>query len=300
MSLPTTYSWFLDAPEGGSGGSPSDAVGATTFLGLPKLESRIDVPIGGWSLELTDDDGTVTVTIPEGSYYLNSVAPGGTVSFVGAVEAALNDGAGVTYEVVVDDDLETSTGRVTITPSTGTFGITWIDDEPRDILGFEASFSGVAVSISTKHARRLWLPNSGRMPETPDPAFGEGTQDFGRPEADYLPTFAPSGASTTTVFNVRRVDTLAWARIYGRKTWLSDEQIVNESYERFWLDVMEAGGVPIRYYSYRADDLGYWSLDLDADASDMHPVPEVQGWVGKQSLWSFKCGVRKHVVVDDE
>jgi hypothetical protein len=303
MSIPTPYSWAVPSLGTGTGGGGPP--GSTTSLGLPKLESRIVVPVGGWEVSLTDADGTaVPVTVPAGDYYLNSVAPGGTVSFVAAVKAALDNGAGVTYIVGVDDDIDGATGKVTIAVSSGTFSLTWTDTDLRDVLGFAgASIATTTSATGTMHARHLWLPNTGHMAEQPDPAFGEGTQDFGRAESDYASTCSPSGVTTATVFNVRRLAHFTWEPLLGLKTWLSDEQLLNESFERFWLDVMNGahcdGGDPHRYYSDRSDDDGYWTLTWDGDGKDMRPSALVRSWVGPRSLWHLEYSTRKYVVVNN-
>lgn len=268
---------------------------------LPKLELRIIVPTGGWPLSLTDADGAgVALTFPAGTYYLTTVAPGGTQSFLGQLALTLTNGAGVTYTVVLDDNSDTSTGKITVTVSSGTFTIAWTNTTLRDTLGFTgaSTASSGTAAVAPNQARRLWLPNVQRQPETPDPALGEASQDFGRPETDYILTVAPSGASTGTVFSQRRVDKLVFDPVLGQRMWLANEQVVNESFERFWLDWYLAGSPPIRYHNDRANDAVEWSLIFDADVAALKPVCNVRGWVGVKSHWRLELGVRKYVTVN--
>jgi len=275
------FTWLTDyvAPTGADG------------IGIPKLEARIRIPVGGWAVETVDANGTVTRTVPAGDYYLSSPAPGGIRSLTAQLAVTLSAGSMV-YTVTVDDDLDLSTGRVTIAANAG-FTLNWPNLILRNILGFTAAIAGSSVQ-SPNHARYLWLPNLRRFPSTPEPILGEASQDFGRPSADYILTMSPSGATTQSVFSRRRHDRLVFEPLLGSKCWLSNEAIVNESFERFWLDVMADGGVPWRYHSSRANDLLYWTQVFDQDAAELTAAPTVAGWVGPLSLWHLEFGCRKY------
>lgn len=269
----------------------------TSEIALPKLEQRIRIPTGGWAFALTDSNGTgVGKVVPAGDYYLNSVAPGGTVSLCAALAAACTAGAMV-YAVTVDDDTDNSTGQVTISAN-GSFTLIWGDPELRDLFGFEGASAAGPTAVSTEHARALWLPNTQRTPLEPDPVTGEATQDFGRPEHDYIVTTAPSGATTQTVFSRRWSTILDFQTLLGLKTWLSDEAIENESCQRFMMDLMDAGGVPFRYHNNRANDAVYWTLVFDEDAAEFRPEIHTEGWVGARSLWRLQWRVRKYIPLE--
>lgn len=268
-------------------------------MALPKLELRIIVPTGGWAITLTDADGAgVALTFPAGTYYLTSVAPGGTLSFLAQLALTLTNGAGVTYTCTLDDNVDGSTGKVTITVSSGTFTITWTTTTIRDYLGFTgaSTASSGTSAVSPNQVRNLWLPNVQREPQTPDPVLGEASADFGRPESDYMLTIAPSGVANRSIFSVRRLDKLVFNPTLGQRLWLALEQVVNESFERFWIDWTASGGAPFRYHNDRSADATYWTLIFDADVSTIKATPIVRGWVGARSLWTVELGVRKHVL----
>lgn len=304
MSLPTQYQWYLDTDEVGTG---DGGIGGGGVPGLPKIEVRIRVPVGGWSLDLTDADGTaVTVTVPAGDYYLNSVAPGGTVTFLTAVATALTNGGGVTYTVVADDDADSSTGKITITVSSGTFTLAWTNVILRDQLGFTGSstVSSGTVAIGAKAARHLWLPNLQRLPEEPDPntgessdLFGTDAENFGREEADYDVTCSPSGVTTQTVGSRRFLAVLRFEPLLGMKMWTANEQVGNESYQTLWRDIMDNGGCPVRYHNWRADDDQYWTMVLEGPAGELHPIILVPGWVGPLSHWRLEIPARRYIPV---
>jgi hypothetical protein len=269
------------------------SVGASATA-LPKLELRIRVPTGGWAFQLTDANGTnVAKTFPAGDYYLNSVAPGGTLSFCAQL-AALCTAGSMVYAVTVDDDTDNATGKTTMAAN-GAFTLTWVNTLLRDQLGFTGSSVTGPTVVGANHAKGLWLPTSQRTPREPDPVLGESGQDFGRPEADYLVTRAPSGATTQSVFSRRRSGELDFQTLLGHKMWLSDEQILNESFERFWIDQMDAGGVPFRYHNNRANDAVYWTLVWKEEAGQIAPEPHIEGWVGVRSIWRLQLGVFKYI-----
>lgn len=270
---------------------------------LPKLESLIVVPSAGWKLLLTDNDGaSVSITITAGNYYLTSTADGGTRSFLAEVKLRLDNGAGVTYTVTQDDTNDSgSTGKVTIAVSAGNLAIVWdgtsgTSTALRDILGFAGNIAAAPSATGANHAKRLWMPNSARTPDEPDPAaVGD---PFGQEETDYVPTVAPSGAYTGTVFNLRMATRLRFDNLWGLKTRKSLETITNESLQSFYRDLMTAGGVPFRYHPDRNNDALYWTLFLDGESgSKLITRPLSPGWVGARSLHSVEFFVRQYVHV---
>lgn len=271
-------------------------------MALPKFELRITVPTGGWALQLTDaDGGPVALTFPAGDYYMNSVAPLGTLSFLAQLALTLTNGAGVTYTAVADDNADGSIGKITITVSSGTFTITWTNTALRDQLGFTGSStaSSGTSAVSPNQCRGLWLPNQQREPEDPDPVLGEASQDFGRPETDYIVTRSPSGAVNASVYSTRWSARIVFPMLWGQRYRLSLEQVVNESLERFYGDCMLAGGAPFRYHNDRGNDALSWTERFDAAmAKAFEAPPNVKGWVGPRSQWRVELPVVKHVAVN--
>lgn len=273
---------------------------------MPKLETRIVVPTGGWTITTADTatPGGYTPVLPAGDYYLSSTAPGGSVSFLAQVGTTLSHG-GLIYTATLDDTTDVSTGKVTIsqTNNPATFTLSWPNTTLRDLLGFTGTATSTTIGghsdlVAPKQVRYLWLPSTQRQPAVPDPVFGEGSQDFGVPETDYIVTTAPSGATTRTVFSTRRTERLVFDPLRGSKTWLSNEVVANESFECFWLDLMAEGGAPFRYHSDRNVDATYWTMVFDQDAARLGATPTVKGWVGPASLWHLEMGVKKYVVVN--
>lgn len=273
-----------------------------------KLEALIIVETGGWKLLLTDNDGAgVSIFIPAGYYYLTSAATehGGSVSFLAAVKTALDNGAGVTYTVTLDDDTDLATGKITIAVSAGTFAIVWdgtssTSTAPRDLLGFAGNIAATASSQGTKQAKRLWLPLSNHLSDEPNPAaVGD---PFGTEETDYIAAIAPSGAPAMTVLNIRQVSRrFRYEPVLGYKRFKSLETIANESWQTFLRDMMgdTAGGagVPFRIYADRSSDALYWTVffDVEEGSDPAAAVPLVEGWRGALAHWAVEFTARQYV-----
>lgn len=230
-------------------------------MALPKLEQLITVPTGGWTFVLTESTGYAgNVTIPAGDYFLTSVAAGGTRSLLGELAHRM-DVAGRFYTATVDDDADSSLGKVTLRQGSSgvgfTFAIAWTDTALRDALGFTGNISGTYTYTTTTHARYLWLPNCGRSGDHPEPAVGQS--NFGRPVRDTTRTVAPSGVSSAYFYNTRYTSRLRFGTLLGRKVWQGLEVTPNESFERFWLDGFGSGS-RFRYHPDRASNSAYWTL----------------------------------------
>lgn len=258
-------------------------------MALPKFERRITIPTGGWTITFTDSDGVhSSKTVPAGDYYLTS-----TTSLLSALVTTLNDGGGITYTVTLDDNSDSSLGKVTITPSAGTIAITWVSTDLRDILGFTGNVAATSSAVSTNASPALWLPNSSRTPTTPDPA--STSYEMGWAESDYMVVVAPSGASVRSVYNTRYVEEFRFDNVRGSKAWKALESTVNESYQTFHQAVMDNGGVPFRYHPDRSSDAVFWTMVLAESAGTMRPTPTVAGWVGASSLWAVQFASHKLV-----
>ncbi|HYE58144.1 MAG TPA: hypothetical protein VD948_06545, partial [Rhodothermales bacterium] len=156
-----------------------------------KLESLIVVS-SPWTATHTDNDGTRTITIAAGNYYLTSAAPGGSASFLATLKTAMDAGAGVTYTISCIDNTDVADGTISISASSGNFSITWVTPDLQTLLGFTGNVASTTLAASTRHATHLWLPNVNRMPGlAPEPTTMSHT--LGKPILDYTCTEATSG-----------------------------------------------------------------------------------------------------------
>lgn len=252
---------------------------------MSKMEGRVTVPTGGWSMslqEFTPNAGPTTVTVAAGDYYLTS-----TTSLLTAVKNALDGmagGAGV-YTVSLDDDADSSLGKVTIS-ATGvtTFNITWSSTDLRDRLGFTANLSGAATYTGSEQAEYLFLPNVYRSnPMSPD-------GDQGAEESDFSITFSSSGASKRLAYNRRQVDNLEFTHLLGSKAFITWESTTNESLQKFWRDVIYPG-YPFRYHKSRDTDATFVTW-VALGGGEFKPKPVNPGWNNANSLWGWASEVR--------
>ncbi len=253
---------------------------------LEKYEAMITIPTGGWSIsvqEFTPNAGPATVTVPAGDYFWTSTASGGSASFLATLVSQLNANATLsgTYSASLSDDNLAATGKITLS-ATGvtTFSVTWTSTTMRDRMGFTGTLSSAATYTSTEHAELLWLP-----PVTMDsPEFPPG--GIGWQVSDYTATVSPSGYSKRIAYARRYQGVVKYRQLIASKVWSSQEVTVNESLETFWEDAINAG-LAVRYHRDRTSDSTYvnWVL-LGGDR--FKPSPDVPGWVGAKSLWSWE------------
>jgi hypothetical protein len=247
---------------------------------LPKLESRITVPAGGWSVSAVETpSATATVTVAAGDYYLSS-----TTSFLSALGTALTANATLkgTYAFALAD----STGIVTCT-TTGASNVVISNGtgSPLEMLGFDGGVDGL-VDSGIWQTQYLWLPNVTRTSQrAPD-------GDDGVPMDDGTVTVSPSGYSRGLYYNTRYADNLEFIHLTGAKVMLANEATTNESLEKFWTDCLRHR-TPFRYHKDRATDGTY--VTYRALANTLNVTPEFQGWTGASSLWTWQTDVIKFV-----
>ncbi len=234
---------------------------------LPKFESRITVPVGGWAMLVTDSGGTETFTIPAGYYYLTTL--------LAAIAAGLTGYGALagTYSAVADDDATASTGRVTLAATgAGNISVTWGSNTLRDLLGYTGNLSGAATHLATDAPQPLFLSD---VPIA-NPMVPDGSR--GRLIANRTGTASPDGNVKVLRYGGRRVNAWEWRQMSGRKIWTQFETYDNESLESFW-DYALAGGTPFRYHWDRSDNASYtpWVyMGPDAFPGD----PNLEGFVG--------------------
>jgi hypothetical protein len=255
-------------------------------MALPKLEGRIQVPSGGWSVSVLEilpvPAGPASVVVAaQGTYYLSDLLS----TMAAALTANVTIG---TYTVTLDS----ATGRVTITSTIATaVDITWSSTDLRDALGFTGATTSLAPSAqSTKSSPLVWLPNVPRAPgRAPDGTNGVAM-------TDQTTTVAPSGHSKTLVFSTRYSDLLAWRFIYGVKSWAVNESLGNESFESWWNAVV-GRGQPFRYHPDRTIAGTYVEYRAVGEgASELPLQPADPGWTtGTLAYWNFAMEVIRYV-----
>ena len=262
-------------------------------MAFPKLEGRITIPTGGYTFVVAEPVASATtITIAAGDYYLTH-----STSLLSSIASAMTANAVLsgTYTVSITDSTDAGTGAVTISATAGVtaFRIQWPSANGLyDVLGFtSADTTSAAQATGTKQANFLWLPNVGRsQPLAAEPTTAD--QKFGQEEADFTIAVAPSGYSKRFAYNRRFVDTLNFFNVVGEKTWLTLEATTNQSFQKFYRDVV-FNGYPFRYQKDRSDaDTIYWELVVE-DAQAFKPTPVVPGWTGAKSLWNITYIVRE-------
>lgn len=216
-----------------------------------KLEARIRVP-SGWEVTAS---GT-PVEIPAGDYYLSS----GVGAFSGLLEAfatELSTETGDTWTAAIDGG-EGGTGRVTITADTSST-LVWGSDGAslQDLLGFSGDLASGTSWVGALHARSIWLPNCPYVTHV-------GGQYEGMVETDAV--WQESGAGDVFGWSGQKKKALSvrWDAITAARCWECQEALGNESFERFFLDVIfgeadwaASPGGPIRFHRDADDDATY-------------------------------------------
>lgn len=249
-----------------------------------KLESMITVPVGGWTMRVTDDGAGSPhdISFTAGDTYYWSTADSEANSLVDDLAAKLNaesDSAG-TYSVT----LSNTTGKITITlAGAGDFGITvsqWSADF-RLLCGFpNSNQSGAATYTGSLHALGLWLPDCPF--ETPF-----GVDDLGWDEYDAATTEAPGdgGGVVTTAYNRRQVLALRWSWITDSKARIAAASDVNGAWETFYRGAIfgeegwaQAGG-PVNWHPDEASTaIGAYKVPIQREMKPMRSLPEFAGY----------------------
>ncbi|HMG21790.1 MAG TPA: hypothetical protein VK607_10750 [Kofleriaceae bacterium] len=229
-----------------------------------RLEARITVPEGGYAFSV----GGGSNAVPAGNYYIGEL-----------LDAVADDG-GITAVVSRG---ESGTGRVTLSDS-GTFSITWIDLELRDLLGFTANLSGAASYLAPGAARALWIATC------PYNAPNEVGLWGGWPEADFRSVESAAGVVTALAGHKKEISSLTWEAITRSRASRAHEVFVGESFQRFIEDgvwgfaAWGTPGGPIRFYpsAEGVDWVSYYVTDLKS----FKPDEFASGWAG--GPWTVK------------
>ena len=253
-------------------------------MALPKYEAEL------WITTATQicTIGATPITIPVGRYYLSSVGSGGaTRSFIAEFKNQLDTATATTFTLTLDDNTDTSTGKLTIARGTN-FTLTWSSTTLRDYLGFTAGITAALTGTGANQCRFLWLPNVGRSgimaPEASDGAL----------ETDASTAMSTDGTVYNLAYSTRYKDSLQHVMVLANKTWISKESTVNESFERFYRDLIPCG-FRLRFHKDRSDDATYRSWVLD-NPGQFAPDTAFPDWADSdRALWNFRYMVRKAV-----
>ena len=245
------------------------------------LHGRITVPASTHRVII---NGFLTGYISAGDYYVDSATV--AEDYTQAVD---NLHASITAVALVTDTSSANYGRVQVTLAAGTT-LTWDTAgsglEVRNLLGFTANLtSGGAPETFTgsEQAEYVWLPRE------PISRAMAPTGTVGVRVADAVGTLAPDGTMYGTSFFERRVNRFLLQLVEGRRTWIDDEVVVNESFEKFWQDVIrrfrqfrlvwdEANGVAFAAGQYGAFVASVALARGGEDAVKIHSEPWDERW----------------------
>lgn len=251
-------------------------------MALPKLEGEIILT----AATLLGTFAGAAVTIPAGSYYLTSVGSGSR-SLLDEIKFQADTATGRLWLFVLDDNSDASTGKLAVTVSGAATTVTWASTALRDALGFNGNLTGPANGwTADNHAKYLHLPSCGRSglmaPSTSNGAL----------EADYSLSMGTDGTPYAIAYSVRELDSMEFRHQRGKKSWIDQESVVNESLERFYRDVI-ALGLSLRFHKDRADDATYrwWVVE---NGGSYAPRAFDERWVdGPECLFAIRYIVRR-------
>lgn len=229
-----------------------------------KLEGRITIPTGGWSVSIAETGGggaTASASFTAGDTYYLSSTDSEANDLLADLAAKLTASAGnATYTCSIAAG-ESGTGKVTITASGGSvtaIAITWTSADLKALLGFTGTQSGALTYESAGSARSLWLPNG------PYQALNGGGTWAGWIESDLRAQESPAGHCFALTGQRKKASVLSWVGISRARMWTANETTTNQSLEKFYTDVVLAeaswsgrAAGPIRWYSDAADDATY-------------------------------------------
>lgn len=249
-------------------------------MALPKLEGLIVVG-SGWTIAADEGGGDEDATVAAGNYYLTS-----TTSLLSALATALT-GTSLTgtFTVTIDDDSDTSLGKVTIASDVA-FTAVWTSTDLRDALGFTGNLTPSATSFTgAAQARFLYLPTCGRSNQM----AADG--DAGAEMSDLTTAVSPSGKVVSLGYSRRFVDNLEFQMLKGSSVWITHETTTNASFQKFYRDVISVGR-PFRYHKARETDGTY--TEWVATNPDFTPTPVVPSWDNAAALWAYRTDVVKN------
>ncbi len=223
-----------------------------------RVEARITVPTGGWSVSLTITaiGGPYTVTVAAGNYFPTDLLS----SFQTQLDAAT--GADGAFTVSASWG-ETGTGLVTISHTIQTFTLTWTSTDLRDVLGFAGNLTPAALTFTgTLHARGVWLSDC-------EMDVDRGI-DGGVYETDRAVQVSPQGDVDGLVYNTRpRQEGFTWMHVTHPRAQITYETTTGASFEQWWRDTHSA------LRSYFPEAAPQLRVYYSADAGTYHTYREI-------------------------
>lgn len=186
-----------------------------------RLEAQITVPVAGWDGTINDSGagGDVAWSVPAGTYFLPEL--------LSELQTQLNAAAPTDTLTVSVGNGELGTGKVTIASGGGTFAITWIDLDLRDLLGYTGNLSGASTYLATNHARSLWIA------DCPYLAPNEVSPWGGWPEADFRTVENAAGVVWGFMGQLKETSFLRWETVKRSRASKANEATTGESFQRF-------------------------------------------------------------------
>ena len=257
---------------------------------IGRWESRIVIPNGDYSFELTDGSGgPYTVTLSADATYYHSSAGNDSVSLPAKLKALMDAASGQTYTVSVAATASAS-GAYTIAVDSGTFSIAWTDTALRDLLGYTANISSQASATGSAQAQALWLPQT--------PAFPTyGILSAGRVVSAAAISLSEDGTYYGFHGSKHRRNEIAFAGIPIARAIKANESVANTSFESFYLDCIRGEkewanpGRAIRWYADASDDATYIAYNvINAESPELQRMdPNYDG------LWNVRLDVAEAV-----
>lgn len=224
-----------------------------------KLEARITVPTGGWTITCTDAVGGPTgCVLPAGTYYHSSDGSNSN-TLSEALLTAINNLMGQTWTLALGAG-ESGTGLYTLGCDGATCTVTFTDTEIRDLLGFTGNLSASTSYVSPSAAQGLWLPSYGFQKKN----GGTG----GSWVTDQQSVKTASGHVYSVMGRKYRMTKITWPAETRAKCWTENETTTNESFETFLIDGIWGGAAwgtsagPIRFYPDADTDATYGSFSV--------------------------------------
>ena len=166
-----------------------------------RLESKVTVPAGGWTVAINDGGGADNAVIPAGDYF--------PAEFFAAFKTVADTATGRTHTFTVADG-ESGTGILTWTISSAS-SVAFTSTDARDYMGYTGNLSSGTSHVGTNGVQAMWLPGC---------PIGFATDDDFHPdesgvyEDDSTHNEGPTGTITTWVGSTKRAfQNVTWSHV---------------------------------------------------------------------------------------
>lgn len=241
-----------------------------------KLEARITVPTGGWSMSCTDaSGGPTTVTLPAGTYYHSSDGSNAN-TLPEALATAANAVMTETWSVSIAAG-ESGTGKYTIGCTGATCTIVFSSTSLKNLLGFSlVTSSGSTSYTGPKQAQGLWLASYGHQKKN-------GGSGGSARISDQQATRNSAGYAYGIQGQSYKMARIAWPMETRAKCWTINESTTNESFETFLVDGIWGAAAwgttlgPVRFHEDADTDATYGTFSVFGMAN-WDPNELVEHW----------------------